>query len=78
MKIGFQGDYRDNWSLSESNFNGRFTFSSLDAYERGRPTTYSVTQGDPLFQLTQFEAGLFNTKRLARVARLHDVVRRAL
>ena len=75
LKTGFQSMYRIRHSLSENNFVGTFTFSSLNcripnpvdpkddpcagAYSAGRPTTFSRTQGDPRLDVNQFEYGTF-------------------
>ncbi|MBI4474646.1 MAG: TonB-dependent receptor [Acidobacteria bacterium] len=59
LKTGFQGNYRDQYSFSENNFQGTFTFSSLADYLAGRPITYTVTRGNPLLEVSQFEAGAF-------------------
>ena len=75
LKTGFQSMYRIRHSLSENNFVGTFTFSSLNcripnpvdpkddpcagAYSASRPTTFSRTQGDPRLDVNQFEYGTF-------------------
>jgi hypothetical protein len=75
IKTGVQGVYRTSHSLSENNFIGTFTFSSLlcrpfnpdnpnddlcaGAYEAGRPTTFTVNRGNPLLDVNQLEMGTF-------------------
>lgn len=70
LKAGFQGVYRQNHALSENNFIGTYTFSSLrcrtegpdpcaGAFEAGRPTTFSRNQGNPRLDVNQLEYGMF-------------------
>jgi len=60
IKTGIEGAHRMQRSLSMNNFGGTFTFSSLDAYLAGVPSTYRVTRGDPRFEHGQLEmAGFF-------------------
>jgi hypothetical protein len=59
VKTGVEGSYRHQRSHSTSNFNGTFTFSSLDAFRAGRPLTYRVTRGNPLLEFGQLEMGTF-------------------
>ncbi len=59
LKVGFDGEYRANESLQRQNFNGTFTFSSLDDFIAGKPILYSVNQGDPVLDVSQFESALF-------------------
>ncbi len=59
LKTGFQGVQRSLHSLSENNYRGTFVFSSLADYIANRPITFTVTQGNPLLDMTQFESGLF-------------------
>jgi hypothetical protein len=44
----YRGDERRNW-------NGTFTFSSLEAYAGGRPLTFSQRVGDPLVEFSQHQ-----------------------
>jgi hypothetical protein len=46
-------------SNQQSNANGTFTFSSMDHYLAGRPSTYTRRVGDPEVAYSQFEAGWF-------------------
>ncbi len=75
VKTGVQSVYRMNETLSENNFVGTFTFSSLlcrppnpadpqddpcaGAYQAGRPTTFTVNRGNPALDVNQFEIGTF-------------------
>ena len=59
VKTGVEGAHRFERSFSTSNFGGTYTFSSLDAYLAGVPTTYRVTQGNPRFDLGQLEMAAF-------------------
>ena len=59
LKTGIEGIYRIEQSTSINNFGGTFTFSSLDAYLAGTPTTYRVTRGDPILDVRQLEAAGF-------------------
>src|SRR5262245_45777332 len=59
LKVGTEGDYYRNRAFNQSNFLGTYTFSSLDAYLAGAPTTFSINQGDPLIFISQFEFGAF-------------------
>ena len=42
-----------------ANFDGTFTFSSLDDFNRGRPFQYRLAQGDPSLDTTQTELAFF-------------------
>ena len=59
IKAGVEGNYRHQRSYSTNNFNGTFTFSSLEAFLAGRPLTYRVTRGNPLLEFGQLEMGAF-------------------
>jgi hypothetical protein len=59
VRAGSQGRYRTSRSLSENNFGGTFTFSSLESYLAGQPLNYRVTRGNPLLEVNQFEASFF-------------------
>ena len=48
------GRYR---SDDSRNMGGTFTFASLDAYEAGRPTTFTQRSGDPLVKYSQVQFG---------------------
>lgn len=46
-------------SNQQQNANGTFTFSSMDDYLAGRPSTFTRRVGDPSVAYSQFEAGWF-------------------
>lgn len=46
-------------SDQQSNYLGTFTFASLEDYAAGRPLTYSVREGNPLIDYSQWQLGLF-------------------
>ncbi len=50
------GWYRSN---DARNMGGTFTFASPEAYEAGRPTTYTRRTGDPLVKYGQAQLGLY-------------------
>ena len=47
--------------LSTGNYLGTYTFPTLQAYNAGLPTQFSITQGVPLATVKQYDAGLFAT-----------------
>ena len=59
LRFGFDGIYRKNKALSTANFDGTFTFSSLDDFNQGRPFQYRVAQGEPQLETTQTELAFF-------------------
>ena len=62
LKTGVEGNYRRRRSESRENFGGTFTFSSLETYLAGTPTTYRINRGDPALELRQLEmAGFLQT-----------------
>lgn len=46
-------------NFSSQNFNGTFVFTSLDAYNLGDPSQFSITTGTPLAKVAQYDVGLF-------------------
>jgi hypothetical protein len=50
--------YRDR-NFANTNFNGTFTFSSLDAYNSGTPSKYSVNMGNPLVTINYVDLGAY-------------------
>jgi Carboxypeptidase regulatory-like domain len=50
------GQYR---SDVRRNATGTFTFSSLDAFAAGRPTTFTQNVGDPRVDVSQWQAGFY-------------------
>lgn len=66
FKAGFDAEAEQFENINRSNFNGTFTFSSLDQYAavlRGdalaRPSQFSIIRGDPFVSFTQWEFGWF-------------------
>ena len=59
IRAGSQGQYQTRRSLSENNFGGTFTFSTLDSFISGRPLIYRVTRGDPLLETDQLDLSFF-------------------
>ncbi|MFY9611738.1 MAG: TonB-dependent receptor [Blastocatellia bacterium] len=66
FKAGFDAEAEQFENLNRSNFNGTFTFSSLDQYARvlvgdaaARPSQFSINRGDPFVGFTQWEYGWF-------------------
>ena len=68
LKTGFDLSRLRDRSLTEDGFNGRFEFASLEDFNAGTPTTYRVSRGDPLLELTQVEAAAYvqNDLRVSR------------
>ena len=59
LRGGFQGEYRQFHTLNQDNFIGAFEFASLDNFAAGIPTTFSITRGNPLLDMGQFQMSLF-------------------
>jgi Carboxypeptidase regulatory-like domain len=75
LRGGLQLQYENHSDLSANNFNGSYTFSSLDQYRAVlagartdpndptsplvRPTQFTINLGSPLFKYNQYEAALF-------------------
>ncbi|MEK6286581.1 MAG: TonB-dependent receptor [Acidobacteriota bacterium] len=66
FKTGFTAEADQFENLNRSNFNGTFTFSSLDQFAavlRGdvgvRPSQFSTNRGDPFIGFTQWQFGWF-------------------
>ena len=70
LKAGLLAIHRRNHSLSENNFLGTFTFSSLDAYREGLPINYRVNRGNPVTETNQWEFGYFLQNDLKITPRL--------
>jgi hypothetical protein len=53
--------FESGWYRSDDvrNTAGTFTFSSLDAFEAGRPTTFTQRSGDPLVELSHVQFGWY-------------------
>ena len=58
-RFGIQLDGGSYRSTSASNYLGTYTFESLDAYNAGRPRTYSRRIGDPNVSYSYLQAGLY-------------------
>ena len=71
LRGGFQLQYQNNRDLSSNNFNGTYTFSSLEQYAAAvesrqnppgslaRATQFTINLGNPLFSYNQYEASFF-------------------
>ena len=72
LKMGFEGERESDASISRNNFNGTFTFSRLDcdtdpentdpcagAFSALRPIRYTVNQGTPELDTSQFQYATF-------------------
>ncbi|HLY18996.1 MAG TPA: carboxypeptidase regulatory-like domain-containing protein [Bryobacteraceae bacterium] len=59
----FGGRLRDVTLSNDStqNYNGTFTFTSLENYNLGQPSQFSITGGTPTATVKQYDAGLFAT-----------------
>lgn len=65
LKAGVEGVYQTNRSVSEANFGGAFTFSSLESFVAGSPINYRRVMGDPLLQANQLEVAFFAQNDIA-------------
>jgi hypothetical protein len=59
LKSGFQGEYQQYRTMNQDNFIGEFEFASLDNYAAGLPTKFTITRGNPVLDMNQFQMGLF-------------------
>jgi hypothetical protein len=59
IRTGVEIQYSRYRSDAESNYLGTYVFESLDAFEAGRPRTYSRRIGDPTVRYTNVQAGLY-------------------
>jgi Carboxypeptidase regulatory-like domain len=59
LEIGTDFSANKNYSSSETDYFGVFTFSSLDDYLSGRPVTFRKTTGDPVVNVGQLEFETF-------------------
>jgi len=66
LRGGIQFEYENDRDLSASNFNGSYTFSSLDQYRAvvnndplARPTQFTINRGDPFVRYTQARSSWF-------------------
>lgn len=69
-KAGFDAFYLNNHSLSENNFLGSYTFSSLDDYKAGKAASFSVTRGNPTLDMSMLQWSLFLQNDLKLTQRL--------
>jgi hypothetical protein len=70
VKTGVESVYRDQHRLSENNFAGTFTFSSLEDYLAGDPINFRMNVGTPSLRTTQFEGAAFVQVDAAVTSRL--------
>lgn len=59
VRAGGDGHYQTRHSLSENNFGGTFTFSTLGGFLSARPLSYRITRGDPLLETDQVDLSFF-------------------
>ncbi|MGH9766619.1 MAG: TonB-dependent receptor [Blastocatellia bacterium] len=66
LRGGFQFEYENNRDLSASNFNGAYTFSSLNQYRAvvnndpsARPTQFTINRGAPFVRYKQARSSWF-------------------
>jgi Carboxypeptidase regulatory-like domain len=59
LQAGMDGIYTKRHSLSESNYGGSFTFSSLDDYIEKRPFMFRQSSGNPVLDVGQLEYAAF-------------------
>ena len=70
IKTGVEGNYNRQRSVSKNNYGGTFTFSSLEGFRAGTPTTYRVTRGEPLQNTSQLAISFFMQNDLKLTPRL--------
>jgi uncharacterized membrane protein YgcG len=78
IKVGFQLQHENVKNLSASNFNGTYTFSTLEQYQRiingepGRATQFTINQGQPTlrYQQTEYSAFLQEDMRVSNALTL--------
>src|SRR6185295_7931332 len=59
IRTGLQLDAGRYRTAELRNTTGTFTFASLDAYNAGRPTTYTRNAGDPRVEISQAQLALY-------------------
>jgi len=59
LKVGLQLDYETHRNLSASNFNGTYTFSTLEDFRLGTPKQFTINRGDPVLHYSQLEGSWF-------------------
>ena len=59
MRAGLLYEFGNYRSDERQNANGTFVFSSLEAFGKARPTTFTARSGNPLVEYRQQEVGLY-------------------
>ena len=59
LRGGLQLEYETRRNLNGGNFNGTYTFSTLEQYRLGAPTQFTINRGDPSLRYSQYEAAWF-------------------
>ena len=59
LQTGIELNYERRHSLSRNNFQGTYTFASLDDYVAGRPQTFTRASGNPLLDSHQYDVNAF-------------------
>jgi len=59
VKFGGRLRVSQHTSNAMTNYNGTFTFNSLDDYNHGSASQFSITQGNPIASLSFADAGLY-------------------
>ena len=58
LQFNLNMNRQSNYSLSENNYLGTFTFSSLEDYLAGRALTFTQTSGNPIAQTSHMDANV--------------------
>ncbi|HLQ75868.1 MAG TPA: carboxypeptidase regulatory-like domain-containing protein [Terriglobia bacterium] len=58
FQLSFNANYQKNYSFSQNNYLGTFTFSSLDDYLAGTALTFTQTSGNPVAQTSQLDGNV--------------------
>ena len=58
LQFAFNANRQSNYSFSENNYLGTFTFSSLEDYVAGRPITFTQTSGNPIAEIDHSDANV--------------------
>ena len=59
LRMGYDGSHQRYTVESRSDFNGTFTFASLDDFLAGTPIKYTVSQGEPALEVSDFQSAAF-------------------
>ena len=59
IRVGYDGGHERIGSNSEQNFNGTFEFATLDDFVAGIPSRYTVSRGNPMQRVSQFQSAAF-------------------